>query len=56
MVNVWEALVPHPPFANTEIVPPAVPIDGEILSVVEVPDQVPGKDQVYEVAPETGAL
>ena len=34
----------------------AVPIDGEILSVVEVPDQVPGKDQVYEVAPETGAI
>ena len=42
--------------AVTETVPPPVPAIELMLVVVELPDQVLGKVQVYEVAPFTGAI
>ena len=47
---------PQKPPAVTEIVPPLAPTVATMLSVVELPVHVPGKVQVYDVAPLTGAI
>ena len=52
-LNVRALLVSQKLFAATEIVPPLAPGVAVIDGDVELPLHPEGKDQVYEVAPET---
>lgn len=53
--NVWADELPHALFAVTVTLPPPVPAVAFILLVVELPLQVLGSVQVYDVAPLTDA-
>ena len=55
-VNVRALLVPHELLAVTETVPPNAPAVADIDVEVELPIHPEGKDQVYEVAPETSDI
>ena len=55
-VIVRAPLVPQPLVAVTVTVPPDEPTVAVTVLVAELPDHPDGKDQVYEVAPDTGAM
>ena len=52
--SVCAAEFPQKPLAVTDMVPPLAPMVALMLSVFELPVQVPGNVHVYEVAPLTG--
>jgi len=54
--SVRALLVPHELLAVTEIVPPLAPGVVVIEVEVELPLHPEGKDQVYELAPETAEI
>ena len=45
--------LPQALLADTEIVPPVIPVTAEIVLLVDVPVQPLGSVQVYELAPDT---